>query len=269
MHWTWAHPYNGADGFLRKVSMRAPDDTGAGVAISGSGYAAPLMEGYVVKSWPWRLFPYVGDKPAALIIDKSTLSEFKSRYQPPPSAYDTNTSWQRAFAWHPSFGINAVYVGGDHMNQAFNDPNAHDVQLGPNRRFFVRSIDDVSRPDRLIVFGSSRSLDINGTSEIRPGHYEIPPPRPHPVGRLSTSTTLGGGWSNSSNKFSPTASPSAWGEASDALGRPFGVDGRHFGKVTIGNMDGHVQMLNLEQLRDMTRWSNKATRPDWNFVGGP
>ncbi len=264
IHWTWAHPYNGTDPFNQRVSMRAPDDTGAGVAISGSGYAAPLMEGYVVKSWPWRLFPWVGNKPEALIIDKSTLSEFKSR-PAPNSGYDSGTTWQRAFVWHPSFGMNGTYVGGDHMNMAFNDPQAHDAQLGPYRRFFVRSIEEVARPDRLIVFGSSRSMDINGTTTIRPGHYQIPPPKPHPIGRLAQSG-LGGGWSSTSNTYVASAPIQSWGEASDALGRPFGMDMRHFGKAAIAKFDGHVAMHNLEELRDMTRWSNNAKGANWTFT---
>lgn len=270
IHWTWAHPYTGPDGFLLKVSMRAPDDMGAGIAISGSGYAAPLMEGYVVKSWPWRMFPYVGNKIEGLLIDKSMRADFKSR-PAPLSGYDTNTTWQRAFAWHPSFGMNAVFVGGDHMHMAFNDPSAHDAQLGPYGRFFVKRIDDVARPDRLIAFGSSRSKDIDGSGTTRPGHYEIPPPRAHPNGRLAQSG-LHGGWTNTSNTYTATETTttpiSGWGETADALGRQYGMDMRHNGKAVIGNMDGHATMLNLEQLRDMTRWSNKATKPDWNFVGG-
>lgn len=265
IHWTWAHPYTGADAFLAKVSMRAPDDTMTGHVISGSGYAAPLMEGYVVKSWPWRFFEWMGNKREAMILDKATLAEFKSRPAPFPTGYDTSTSWQRAFAWHPSFGMNGVYVGGDHMNMAFNASNAHDVQLGPYRRFFVRGIEEVQRPDRLTVFGSARAKDINGTDVTRPGHYLIPPPKPHPVGRLSTSG-LGGGWSSTSNTFTESAPIQSWGEASDALGRPHGLDPRHFGKVVIGKMDGHAAVHKLEEMRDMTRWSNNAKSKDWNFT---
>jgi hypothetical protein len=29
--------------------------------------------------------------------------------------------------------------------------------------------------------------------------------------------------------------------------------------------DGHVEMQSLTDLRDMRKWSNYATRPDWNF----
>ena len=53
--------------------------------------------------------------------------------------------------------------------------------------------------------------------------------------------------------------PSAWGM----------VDPRHLGKATTGMFDGHVESQTLEQLRDMRKWSNYATTPDWNFRPGP
>ena len=267
IHWTWAHPYTGTNPQVKRIDMRATDDRDSGSSAGGSG--SVQMEGYVVKAWPWRLFQYVGADPRALVIDKNTLSDFRSR--PAPNSfpgYDANTSWQRAFAWHPSWGMNGVYVGGDHMNIAFNDSAGVDVQRGPYGRFFVKNLADVQKADKLIVFASTRGQDIGNAANKVAGHYLAPPPKPHPVGRLAMSG-LGGGWpANSSNTWNANTPVQTWGEAGDAIGLPFGMDMRHFSKACVGNIDGHVQMLNLEQLRDMTRWSNKATRPDWTFTPG-
>ncbi len=40
---------------------------------------------------------------------------------------------------------------------------------------------------------------------------------------------------------------------------------RHFNKAAAVMGDGHCEMLTLEQMRDMRRWSNYATSADWTF----
>jgi hypothetical protein len=222
------------------------------------------MEGYPVKSWPWRMYPYMTDV-RGLIYDKNMLADFKTR-PAPASGYDTAGTWQRAFAWHPSWGMNAIYVGGDHMNAAFNSPTGLDLQVGI-RKFWVKNLADVRDPTKLIAFSTTRANDENGSPTVRPGHYEAPPPKPHPSGRMSTSYIPGGGWMSNplSRKWNENLPPQTWGEGSDALGHAFGLDFRYFEKALTMELDGHCMSLTIDQMTDMRRWANKATVPDWNF----
>jgi len=44
-----------------------------------------------------------------------------------------------------------------------------------------------------------------------------------------------------------------------------GVHLRHTGKAVVVTVDGHAQTLGWDELGDMTRWSNTATRADWGI----
>lgn len=276
IHWKWAHPPATGDiAEVQKMDMRVSDDGYCMTAATAGNNAAPVMEGYVVKTWSWRLISYMGGTTQhvrSLIPDDTLFRDLNSRtkgtiYNGTPS-YEDTSAWQRGVAWHPSFGMNTVYVGGDHMNQAFADINGKDVIASPYGKFYVRSLSEVNRSDRLIVFASARGQDIMGGTTIQPGFYQIAPPKAHPIGRLSNAAGMGGGWlSSSTNSFKETAPPNTWGEVC-STGQQFGVHPRWNAKANVASMDGHVSTLNLEQMRDMTRWSNKANKPDWNFVPG-
>lgn len=92
---------------------------------------------------------------------------------------------------------------------------------------------------------------------MRPGYYEVTSPVPHPVGRLAQSG-VGGGWASPSNKYDPGSAATTWGY----------IAARHSDKAVVGHMDGHIKMLGLEDMRDMTRWANRATRATWTFQPG-
>ncbi len=241
-----------------------------------------LQESYNSKAWAWRFFPYVGYSPEALITDKATLADFRARPRVP---YDSFGSWQRAFAWHPSFGMNGVYVGGESNEAAWRvDPSTGDsngtTYPGPPNgpgRYYVKNLADVFKADRLLVFGSSRGEDCssngNGTGQVRPGFYRIEPPKPHPHGRATLVSMNWGGWTaaTTENKYDENARPNKWGQTIDGgqsatSNFQFGLRAQCDGRCTIGMVDGHVSGLNLEQLRDMTRWANKASGPNWNFT---
>jgi hypothetical protein len=251
-----------------RIVMRVTDDRGSGDTTTGSGSGSVQMEGYPVKSWPWRLYVYMTDV-RGLVHDKTAFSDFNARPSP-QTAYDTAGTRQRAFAWHPSWGMNTVYVGGDHMHAAFNSATGLDIQTGNVRRFWVRNLADVRDASKLIAFASTRGTDEatgGGAGQVRPGHYMAPPPRPHPTGRLAQSISLAGGWMSNPNsgKWNPNLPVQTWGEASDALGHPCGLDFRHMDKTLTLQLDGHCEALDIEKMTDMRRWADKATRPDWNF----
>jgi prepilin-type N-terminal cleavage/methylation domain-containing protein len=278
IHWGWAHPtgYMSDTQLQKRLDMRVTDDRGSGEPGYGSGTVT--MEGYAVKSWPWRLYPFMTDI-RGLVFDKSTLSDFNSRPSPQLFAqYETAGSRQRAIAWHPSWGMNGIYVGGDHMNGAFNSPTGRDITVG-YKRFWVRNLAEVRDASKLISFASTRARDVDTAghpNQIVPGHYLAPPPRPHPVGRVTTQYQLGGGWYNNANngRWDPRQPVNTWGETGDALGIAFGLDFRHSGRALAITLDGHSEAMTIEKMKDMRRWANRASTPDWNCPpvsqnGGP
>lgn len=273
IHWAWAHPWPngyGSSPMVAKICMRVTDDRGTGVVSQSSGNGSVQMEGYPVKSWPWRLFPYMTDI-HGLMFDKTMFADINGRNSP-STGYDTGGTRQRSVSWFPSWGINGIYVGGDHMNGAFNSGTGLDITAG-YRRFWVKDLADVRDPSKLINFASARGRDDNGSNNIQPGHYLVAPPKPHPTGRVVTSIQLGGGWASNANssKWNPNLPPETWGEGSatntagDAIGLSYGLDFRYFSKTLTGTLDGHAESLTIDQMKDMRRWANQATTPDWTF----
>jgi prepilin-type N-terminal cleavage/methylation domain-containing protein len=273
MNWDWVHqsPY---------YSMHPPDEYDKTMYLWHT----------VAKTWVWHLAGYAGYPITALQIDKGTEADFLSR----PTAYTnisgkyhdvTASGLQSAFAWHPSLGMNGVYVGGSYSHGAFRTNG----RPGPNPRvaggnFYVQSFAKINRPTKLMYALSARAGDVQtggfwnygetassppNTGIIRPGHWIVLPPKPHPTRRSYTPTapTLGEGWQApaTDNFYKESDPPSRWGY----------LQGRHFNKVVTAEMDSHVEALKFEQLRDMTRWANYARKvgntpdSDWNWETGP
>ncbi len=255
-HWNWVHATN--------YESMYPSDVSRGQNVR------VFMWHSIAKVWPWHFLSSTYYRLDAFQFDKATYLEFRSRPSNGPSSGFTDypsSSFQGAMAYHPSFGYNGVYVGGAYTHGGFRSGRA-----GPNPRvsggdFYLTKAADVRYTDKLMIFSSSRGGDVRdggfwgwGASKPdsgvkRPGYWLVTAPRPHPVGRGAGAYTLGWGWSSASNKYSDSAVPSTWGM----------LHPRHFQKVTSVMFDGHVEMLTLEQLRDMRRWSNYADRADWNF----
>jgi len=263
IHWTWAHPHQGKVNFM-------PTDPSYNL----------FMEGSVIKTWTWRFVQSSGFPIEAIMIDKATAKDFFNRPKTGNAGggtvtYENAAGHQAALAWHPSFGLNATYYGGSYLRGAFPTGTGDDAGSNPaayGGRFYVRRTDEIRQTDKFIILASSRAGDIKNTSfgstgwgntpppvvgNPVPGYYELRPPRPSPYGQRSAGN--GGGrtpaW-NASNKYNPRLSPESWGF----------LDFRHFEKAIVGFADGHVEALEIEPLRDMRRWSNYATRADWNYV---
>ncbi|MBS0195998.1 MAG: prepilin-type N-terminal cleavage/methylation domain-containing protein [Planctomycetes bacterium] len=272
IHWGWAHY---SDAALNTNRIKLPPDPNDGTAFN---------EGTPVKVWPWRLMGGGYLNPENMQVDKFTYQNFRNRPAGTPyrrtfgngrvvsNEYDAS-SWVGAFGWHPSWGMNGTFVGGDYNRGAFAAADAGTNPTTPNPRgnggnFYVQRSDQVNFSDKLLVFGSARAGDVstNGwynygqdrvttTSNIVPGYYYIEPPasNSHPTSRNGawpTPSPSDAGWlaTAANNKFNAKLSPATWGN----------LDGRHFGKIVSGYFDGHVAMETLETLRDMTRWDNWA-----------
>ncbi|MGD9689392.1 MAG: type II secretion system protein [Phycisphaerales bacterium] len=262
-HWNWAHPTP-----PRSDDMLPPDP-----------FRPVFLEGSICKVWFWSWIGQTGFKAEHMQFDPRTLAEFDRRPKEQaglaPGSFFTpgRNFYQVAMAFHPSFGYNGVYVGGAYQFGAFRT-----ALPGPNPRisggdYYVTKISDVRFTDRLICYSGARGGDVNGSSgtagswwgyglddpnvnTIHPGYWLVRPPRPHPTGRGTGAYSLSGGWI-ASNTYEDRLAPGSWGM----------IHPRHFKKTVVGMMDGHVEVLGLDDLRDMRRWSNYADRADWNFVG--
>ena len=282
-HWAWNHTVGN--------EIQAPN----GLYPIDPTIPNKRMEGSITKVWTWYLAGTYGLPWDAIQIDPDTLREFLSRPKSPSGAagaftrYNSDT-FQAAMNWHPTFGMNAVYVGGSYSQGAFRGQfpasgiwtwgmplptNGNPTNSGG--QFYVRYVGDVRYSDRLMVFASARggdtreggfwswgqSLPEGSNAPVRPGHWLVAPPRPHPINRggYNSAMQLGWGWTNTSNRFVRTALPSAWG-----MLHPRHLPKRPDGGLAVTvKMDGSVKMQNLEQLRDMTQWCNYAGGPDWTF----
>jgi len=139
----------------------------------------------------------------------------------------------------PSFGINATFVGGDYGGGS---------DLAPSPRVFDRfgrfcalRMTDVEAPGKLIVFGSARSASGGDVTE---GYYIIK--SPYFQGRRWAQT------------YRSSEDPERWGF----------VHPRHSNKAAFAFLDGHVELLNLEQMQDMRLWSPQAAEadePEWTI----
>jgi prepilin-type N-terminal cleavage/methylation domain-containing protein len=267
-HWHWVHA-------TTTYAMYPPD---------------PYDKRYVMwhsiaKVWTWHFVGRTNYAPDAMQFDKATFQDFFSRPKgavpdDPTHVQYTSDSFTAAVGFHPSFGYNGVYVGGSFTHGAFRNPADGATGMvgpGPNPytsggRFYVGDASQVNFPSKLIMFGSSRGGDVreggfwnygaadpnpSAGSVVRPGYWMITPPRLHPRDRgyAGAGYSLGGGWIGS-DAFNSRNNPSDWGM----------MDFRHFNKAVTTTLDGHVEMGGISDLRDMMKWCNWATKPDWNFV---
>jgi prepilin-type N-terminal cleavage/methylation domain-containing protein/prepilin-type processing-associated H-X9-DG protein len=254
--WSWVHPGNTPPRYVLRPVDPFP--------------ARPLyLEGSVSKTWVHHLRTWSNLPLNGFVIDSNTYQNFNDR----PKTGSEVDGWaqygddsaQAAFGYHPSFGMNGVYVGGSYSHGAFQGGVYGNLNTRPPGEFYVKKLGDIRNTSRLIMFGSSRGGDVRGTGfwgygqtlpdsgTMRPGYWLITPPRPHPNTRGATSATSAS-WATS-NRFNPLLAPSTWGN----------IDARASGKANFSMADGHVETLGLDDLRNMTRWSNYATDPNWTW----
>lgn len=237
-----------------------------------------FTEGNVIKVNGVRWMGATDMSVDALQVDRGTAVDFLSRPEgaslnsggrPATVLYDGSVgTLAAAMAYHPSLGLNGTYVGGNWHRGAFPTYSPLNGPRHPHPKWYVTQTREINRPDTLMVFCSTRGVDIKATgsfgatnygrnpapwtlaSAVVPGFWEVVPPR---SGYPTNSAVIT--WV-AENKFSPETDPKNWGF----------VDARHTGKAVTVMADGHVQMRSIQQLRDMRLWANKATRADWVFT---
>jgi prepilin-type N-terminal cleavage/methylation domain-containing protein len=263
-HWDWTHA-------TTTYAMYPPDPFDRRY----------MMWHSIAKVWTWMFIGRVNYPHDQMQFDKATFADFFARPKgamPDGPSYVQygSDSYAAAVGYHPSLGMNGVYIGGAFTHGAFRNPPGANGTVGPGPnpftaggRFYLGDASQVNYPSKLMVFGSSRGGDVRdgswwswGSSDptsgtVRPGYWMITPPRAHPRNRgyNGAAFSLGGGWVTSNN-FDPRQSVANWGM----------MDFRHFKKAVTVSFDGHVEMQSVEDLRDMMKWCNWATKPDWNFT---
>lgn len=234
-----------------------------------------------MRTWPWRLVGYSGTPvDGAWIIDKQESIAMRARgfggrtTEPPNLASYPDTSFPGAFSEHPSFGMNAVFVGGDSNHSAFKQhaishcgfdtivPGRNPRNLGG--MFYVTKTSTPRYPSELITFAASRAGDVSGTgfhgngqtaanslTAKRDGFYKVLPPATIPMSEPDhgVAYTLAPGWTaNAPTSFNPRLNQSTWGY----------LNARYFGTVAVTRFDGSAGRMSIERLKNMRYWDNWA-----------
>lgn len=211
-------------GYATSAMTSAGSDAGKLIVADDAG---SRIYGVTARRYPWRIAPYL-DYNFLGLYDPAILERYKAR-----------ADFQYVVSLSPAMGINADYVGGKgEPGLAFNP-----AALAQYGRFYITRADEARAADKLIVFATSRGVDPDGGT--MPGYHEIAAPA------LTVPRWTGG------SAWTPDESPEAFGHLDLRAGR--GPSAR----AATTMIDGHGELLGLDDLRDMRRWANGAARPDW------
>jgi hypothetical protein len=90
----------------------------------------------------------------------------------------------------------------------------------------------------------------------RPGYFAIYPPNRFPLGPNSGGSAQGPRWSQ--DPWNARQNPAQWGM----------IHPRYFNRSVTAMTDAHVENFTIDDLRDMTRWSNCAGTANWAYRPG-
>ena len=215
-----------------RVLVGYPTDAMVNGPIEVLDEAGNRVYGPLAQRYPYRLAPYIDHNFFGLYHDAAVLKEIRAG----------GVLTQYFTSLYPSLGLNSEFVGGSALDGlAFN--SAANASFG---RFYVTRIEEIVRPDHLIVAASARGSLSAGVplSEAPSGYYRIQAPRVHAKNGVI--------WDD---VYDPRASNPGTNSGFVAL--------RHFGKAVAAHADGHCEPLNWAQFHDMRRWSNTADSAEW------
>jgi prepilin-type N-terminal cleavage/methylation domain-containing protein len=187
--------------------------------------------GVAAARYPWRLAPYLGYNFRGLYLNENlkTLEALES------TDYSNYLYLTSAY---PSLGLNATWVGGDENQGGFNA--SFQQAFG---KFYVSRMAEIRRTAQLIVFGSARGIDPMALADgkIEEGYFRV---------------------------RSPNFTESQWAAAYDpadaaSCGQ---LSSRNGNRTVVGLADGHVEAKQVEELRDMRMWADRADVPDWKLT---
>jgi len=174
--------------------------------------------------YPWRISPYLAQSFETIYCADNRRKLDELR------GLDRN-SYVYAVSLYPSLGINSYFVGGNETDLPAEPANK---QFGSGT--VITRTTEARRPSDLMMFVSARSA-VSGLNAN--GYFQVTPP-------YLTARKWSPGWS-------PALAPGQWGF----------VAPRYDGRAVAAMIDGHVQMLNQNELQDMRHWANNADRPDF------
>lgn len=191
---------------------------------------------YIAKRWPLRLGPYFDyNYPGVAVVNEAEHT------------YNTSgNAWMAEYnaSVFPSFGLNTTFVGGNHARH-HSDPvvGSDESTYGS---FAITRLVQAEAPSRLIVFVSATADNYGGDTDKTYGNFYV----------LSPNLTANR-WTNEYNE----------NKSADSFGY---VHPRWNGRAVAVHLDGSIELLNSEELQDMTRWSNQAaSEGDPNWVLSP
>ena len=198
---------------------------------SGHTFSAP-----VVNRYPWRLAEHVGDPWRTMYNHRS------------PSAYprggdSAKEAFDKAYklSLSPTFGINAVFVGGYFSPFYRGFVNQGKTTIPNFGQHVVFNAREVKNASQLIVFADSkmRGGDENGDSDE--GLFWVTPPLAN-----------GQKWRVENEQIVPVS-------ADSVIGIP---EGRYSNRAVVGFFDGSVRLMSPAELLDMRLWYHKAKHAD-------
>jgi prepilin-type N-terminal cleavage/methylation domain-containing protein len=191
----------------------------------------------VADRFPWRLLPYVGNLWQIL----------HSHADLPPIPQDgdsASTAFTKAYtlSLNPTYGINAVYVGGQNggVYQGFTGPSGDIPNTGHH---VVFKANEVRHPSELIVFADCHCYNVPGLGG-EGLHYLTPP------------YANGHNWQIVNGQIQLL-------NTNLIMGIP---QGWYSQRIVVGFFDGHAETLLPSQLADMRLWANWADSPNYDFV---
>jgi len=185
------------------------------------------LPGFLARRWPYRLGPYFDYEYRGVAVVNESKNAYDRQYGQNPWLAEYMASIG------PAFGINSTYVGGNYTFHA-GEPRL-DTESDAYSLASVTRVGQAKNPGRLIVF-TSAFTKLREEVDRYGNYYILGPHR----------------WQG--NAYDEDAPSSATGN----------VHFRYNGHAVAIHLDGSVKLLNYEQLRDPTRWSNEA-----QLTGGP
>lgn len=210
------------------AAMASPPLPGGPPVINVVDDKGEQLFGQEARRYPWRILPYMGYVFRGLYDDERILERYQAR-----------SDFLYVVSLSPSLGINADFVGGK-ADPGFGFNAQAFQRWGP---FYITRIDGATNPSKLLTFGSARGVDPDGGTVA--GFHTIDSPRLFT--QRWTATT-----------FDPASNAGSTGNLDFRWN-----GGKASGRAVTVMLDGHGETLGVTELRDMRRWSDKATGPDW------
>lgn len=199
-----------------------------GEAIPSEAYGGDVE---IRKRYPWRLAPWLDQDFRRLYVGEheATLERLKS---------GDRAQYYYFASLYPSFGLNSAFVGGDEARFP-SDPQLPNGADNPFAQYCVTRLSGARRPQRTIVFASSRT-NATADSSITEGYFRVDAPW------LNTPAPR---WAAQYSADDPASCGS--------------LSTRHGDEACTGTIDGAVELVQVDALRDMTRWCDAAPEPEW------